>query len=375
MTESALIVGAGQAPYVRHPDAEATTERLLACAMLRALSSAGIKLKDVDGLGVSSFTLAPDHVADLTWRFGLRVRWLMDDGNGGASGVNMLQHAKRAVESGDARTIVLVAGDRFDRASFQQLVDTYNQNTVDYLAPIPIRGPNTLFAMLTSRQMELYGLVREDYGQVVLAQRRWASLNPAAVYREPLTMAAYLNAPVVADPLHRYDCPPVVSGADAIVVSSGGSRGVAVRSLKGLHNSDGQEGDGLRTGVADIAGELWDEAGFGPEDLDATFVYDDYPAMVLAQLNDLGLVPGGDLLRYTRESVDKPPLNTSGGQLSAGQAGAGGGMHGLVEAVTQLLGHAGARQVHRVKRVVVTGYGMVLYRHGACSNAAVLERA
>jgi acetyl-CoA acetyltransferase len=292
----------------------------------------------------------------------------MEDTHGGASALNMLQHALRAVEAGDARTIVLLAGDHFGADDFRQLVDHYNRATEDHLAPIPTGGPNALFAHLTTRHMELHGLERADYGRLVVAQRAWAGQNSGAVYREPLTLEAYLAAPVVATPLHRYDCVPVVSGADAVVVAEG-ERGVAVRALRALHNADMHEGDGLRTGLSEVAADLWGAAGFGPEDVDAAYVYDDYPAMSLVQLDELGLVPDGDVARFVRELTLS--VNTSGGQLSAGQAGAAGGMHGLVEAVTQLLD--GERI--RARRVVVSGYGMVLYRYGACANAAVLEAA
>jgi acetyl-CoA acetyltransferase len=148
---------------------------------------------------------------------------------------------------------------------------------------------------------------------------------------------------------------------------------VRIRAIRALHNPDAQRGDGLRTGLAEVADALWDEAGLGPGEIDAAYVYDDYPAMALIQLDDLGLVPNGDVARFVRDGgLDALPVNTSGGQLSAGQAGAAGGMHGLVEAAGQLLGTAASRSVG-ARRVVVSGYGMVLYRYGACSNAAVLE--
>ncbi len=296
----------------------------------------------------------------------------MDDGNGGASGIQLLQHALRAIEAGDATTIVLLAGDRFDPDSFRRLVDTYNRATREYLAPIPTGGPNALFAMLTAEHMERHGLERADYGRLVVQQRRAGALNPGAVYREPLTIEAYLAAPVVAPPLHRYDCVPVVSGADAIVVSAA-SEGVAVRALRALHNVDGQDGDGLRTGLAEIASALWNGAGAGPTEMDVVSAYDDYPAMVLVQLADLGFVADGDVRRFVRQELGALALNTSGGQLSAGQAGAAGGMHGLVEAVTHLRGRAGTRQLEHARLAVVSGYGMVLYRYGACANAVVLE--
>jgi acetyl-CoA acetyltransferase len=165
-----------------------------------------------------------------------------------------------------------------------------------------------------------------------------------------------------------------VSGADALVVAAAGE-GVRIRALQASHNHDGQEGDGLSTGIADFAEELWRDARAGPDDVDVVSVYDDYPAMSLAQLSDLGFVPDGDLPGFLRRRIESErlPVNTSGGQLSAGQAGAAGGMHGLVEAVTQLLGHAGDRQVENARLAAVTGYGMVLYRYGACANAVVLE--
>jgi acetyl-CoA acetyltransferase len=299
----------------------------------------------------------------------------MDDGNGGASGIQLLQHAMRAIDAGDATTIVLLSGDHFDRDSFRMLVDNYNRTTAQYLAGIPHGGPNALFAMLTRQQMDAHGLEREDYGRLVVAQRRWAGLNPGAVYREPITLEEYLASPVVAEPLHRFDCVPVVSGADALVVTAA-EHGIGIRALRMLHNHDGQEGDGLRTGIAELADDLWRDAGAGPDDVDLVSVYDDYPAMAIAQLNDLGFAPDGDLSGLLRRRIEEQqlPVNTSGGQLSAGQAGAAGGMIGLVETVVQLLGRAGERQVDAARLAVVTGYGMVLYRYGACANAVVLER-
>lgn len=377
---TAVIAGAAESPYTRHPDpATTTTESLLADAFLRALDSAGIERREVDGLGVASFTLAPDHAIDLAWRLGVRVRWLMDDANGGAAGIDMLQHAARAIEAGDAQTIVLLAGDRLLRDEFAALVDGYNRATAAHLATIPVDGPNSDFALLTQRHMAATGLTRPDYGRIPVSQRRWAAGNPLAVYRDPLTLEEYLASPPVAEPLCRYDCVPVVSGADALVVASADRvpGGVRIRAIRALHNPEGQEGDGLRTGLADVAGELWDTAGAGAADLDLAWVYDDYPAMVLVQLADLGLIPDGDFARFlaVRLEEERWPLNTSGGQLSAGQAGAAGGMHGLVEAVTQLRGEGAARQVPDARLALVTGYGMVLYRYGACAAAAVLEAA
>ena len=375
----ALIVGAGETPYTRHPDAGLTTHRLLAQAGRAALASAGLDPRDVDGLGVASFSLAPDRAVDVAFRLGLRPRWLMDGMTGGASGLDMLQHARRAVEAGDSRAVLLLAGDRLDPADFVRLVDDFNTATRDHLAPIPSGGPNALFALLAQRHLAAKGLDRSTYGAVAVAQRAWAAGNPNAAYRAPLTLAEYLDGPVVADPLTIFDCVPVVAGADAIVVAAGAGDGrpaVRIRSLLVLHNADHQEGDGLATGLRELRDGLWAEAAVGPDDADVVAVYDDYTAMTLVQLEDLGFARDGDVARLVADRIvpRSLPVNTSGGQLSAGQAGAAGGMHGLVEVVTQLRGEAGARQVGDARLGLVAGYGMVAYRFGACANAAVLER-
>ena len=373
-----MIAGAAEVPYARRPARDVTTAGLLAGAVARALDQAGLDMGDVDGLGISSFTLAPDHCADLAWRMGLRLSWSMEDSNGGGGALNMLQHAIRAVEAGDARTIVLAAGGVAGASGSANLFANFNTATRDHLAPIPFHGPNSLFALLTLRHMREHGLSRRHYGSVAVAQRRFAGLNPGAVYRKPLTMEEYLAAPIVADPLCIYDCVPGVTGADAVVVTTRerAANAVGVRALTTTLGHEPQEGDGLRTGLAAAADRLWSEAAAGPEDVDVANVYDDYPVMVLVQLADLGFVAGGDVERFVRTQIDGDELavNTSGGMLSAGQARGSAGMHGLVEAVTQLRGEAGDRQVDRCGLAVVTGYGMVLYRHGAVANAAVLER-
>ena len=197
-----------------------------------------------------------------------------------------------------------------------------------------------------------------------------------------MTMEDYLAAPLVADPLSRYDCVPVVAGAQAIVVAHPdrcprGRAPVRVRAHRASFNYDNQEGDGLQTGISTFAGELWRAAGVDPADIDVASIYDDYPTMVFAQLNDLGMIPGSDLARFARRDIGERrfPLNTWGGMLSAGQPGGpAGGLNGISEAVLQLQRRAGARQVEDARLAVTTGYGMTLYRYGGTAAAAVLER-
>jgi acetyl-CoA acetyltransferase len=367
---NARIIGAAEIDYERHPASELETSELLARAARLALEDAGVRPSDVDGFGVSSFTLSPDNCIDLVVRLGLRVSWMMDARSGGASGIDMLLHAVRAVDAGDATTIVLVAGDTFRPGDFRTLVDNYNVATREHLAPLPFGGPNALFALVTTRHMRHHGLSREDYGQLVIAQRTWAGGNPNAAYRSALSLDEYLAAEMVAEPLGMFDCVPVVAGANAVVVARA-DHGVRVRAVRALYNADLHDGDGTASGLAELVPAFWADSGVQPDDVDVALVYDDYPVMVLVQLEDLGFgAPRETLRRIADRSL---PVNTSGGQLSAGQAGAAGGMHLLVEAVTQLRGGGGSRQVDGARLALVTGYGMVAYRYGACANAALLE--
>jgi len=327
---------------------------------------------------VAAFSLAPDRAVDLAWHLGLRLDWMMED----VLGMNVVLHAARAIQAGDASVVAIVAGDRLVGADYGAMVNDYNAATRDYLAPIPVGGPNPLFALITQDHMERHGLERADYGRVVIAQRAWAGTNPNAAYREPLTLEEYLAAPVVADPLTRLDCPPVVAAAEALVLTSAeraaGSRGriVRLRAADAVFNHDGQQGDGLTTGIAEMGPRVWKASGFGPQDADVIQVYDDYPVMVLVQLEELGLAPGGDVRALALSLCGPgqgPAVNTSGGLLTAGQPGAASSTHGLVEAARQLRHQRGDGQVPGAARAVVSAYGMVLYRYGACAIVATLE--
>ncbi len=369
-----LIRGAVEVPYVRRT--ELSTADLLAKAFFALMEDQSILPADIDGLGVSSFTVKPDRCVDIAWKLGLNIQWSMDDSNGGMATINMLQHAVAAIETGRAKNIVLLAGDSFKPADFVDLITNYNLTTRNHLKPLEIASPNSFFALLTKKHMAKHGLDRRDYGKIVVDQRSWAAKNPRAVYRSPMTIDDYISAQTVADPLCIYDCVPVVSGANAILVSdasslASGPKGVRVKALASSYNFDGHEGDGLQTGMRSKSVELFAQAGISRDRIDVACIYDDYPVMTLVQLEDLGMFEAADIKSFIHDS--KLPLNTSGGQLSVGQAGTAGGMHGLVEAITQLTGKAGARQLAKADHALVSGYGMIEYRYGMCANAAILE--
>src|SRR4051812_34122746 len=172
---SALITAIGQTPRVRHPEPSQNTMTFLRDAAQLSMSDAGLGVKDIDGLAVASFSLGPDHAVDLAWRLGLSVRWLLQDINGGVSGINMLGHAIRGIEAGAASNILVLAGDVTSREDFVKRANNYNSATRDHLAPLEHGGPNAMFAMLTQRQIRKYGLAPTDYGHLVLAQRQCAA--------------------------------------------------------------------------------------------------------------------------------------------------------------------------------------------------------
>jgi len=379
---NAAIIGTGQSAYTRHPQPGQSVHTFMRDAVVAALADAEIDAREIDGLAVASFSLAPDTAVDLAWRLGLSLRWLLQDTNGGSSAMNMLGHALRGVETGAASAILVLGGDATGLAGYGKVAANFNIATREHLAPLGHGGPNGVYALVTSRQMKKYGLEKSDYGHLAIAQRAWAAKNPYAVYRTPMTLEEYLAAPMVADPLSRYDCVPVVAGAQALVVAHPdrvprGRAPVRVRAHRASFNYDNQEGDGLQTGISTFAAELWQAAGVRPDDIDVASIYDDYPTMVLAQLNDLGMIPGNDLSRFAREDIGERrfPLNTWGGMLSAGQPGGpAGGLNGIAEAVLQLQHRAGERQVKDARLAVATGYGMTMYRYGGTAAAAVLER-
>jgi acetyl-CoA acetyltransferase len=382
MFRNAAIIGVGQSAYTRRPEGGQTALTFMRDAVVAALKDAQLSAKDIQGFAVASFSLAPDAAVDLAWKLGLSLRWIMQDTNGGSSAMNMLGHALRGVEAGAAETILVLGGDATGLAGYAKVAANFNTVTQKHLAPLGHGGPNGVYALVASRQMKKYGLQKSDYGHIAVAQRAWAAKNPYAVYRTPLSMDEYLAAPMVAEPLSRYDCVPVIAGAQAMIVANPGRApkgrpGVRVRAHRGSFNHDNQEGDGLATGISTFAKDLWRDAHVQPGDVDLASIYDDYPTMVLAQANDLGLVPDGDLARFCRVTIGEKrfPLNTWGGMLSAGQPGGfAGGLNGITEAVLQLQHRAGERQVKGARLAVATGYGMTMYRYGGTAAAAILER-
>lgn len=367
-------------PYVRYSTRSA--HWFLARALDALIRDSGLVKEAIDGLTVSSFSLAPDTAVGLTQHLGVEPRWLDHIPMGGASGVVALRRAARAVQAGDADIVACLAGDTNRVDSFRLMLGSFSQFAQDATYPYGSGGPNAMFAFITSHYMREFGATREDFGKLCVAQRANALRNPHALFRKPLTLDEYLAARVIADPIHLFDCVMPCAGADAFLVMTedrARAAGLPFARVLGAierHNAFADDPIMFRGGWLLDRDELYAQAGAGPEDMDFLQTYDDYPVIVTIQMEDLGFCAkgeGGAFIRaHTFTHDGSFPANTSGGQLSVGQAGAAGGFLGMVEAIRQLTGRAGDRQVRDARLGLISGYGMVTYDRCLCTGAVVL---
>jgi acetyl-CoA acetyltransferase len=370
-------------PYVRYSIRAA--HWWLARAFSEILKKGTLKKEEIDGLTVSSFTLAPDTAIGLTQHLGLSPRWLDHIPLGGASGVVALRRAARAVQAGDADIVACIGGDTNHVDSFRLTLANFSQFARDAVYPYGAGGPNASFAFLTAHYMRLHGATREDFGKLCVAQRANALKYPHALFKKPLTLEEYMAARPIAEPLHLFDCVMPCAGAEGFLVlreERAKRLQLPYVLLKGTierHNAFASDPVQMRAGWALDRDELYGQAGVDPKGIDFVQTYDDYPVISLMQLEDLGFCDKGEGPAFVRKHSfthdGSFPLNTSGGQLSVGQAGAAGGFLGMVEAIRQLTGEAGARAVKGAKLGLVSGFGMINYDRGLGSGAAILEKA
>jgi acetyl-CoA acetyltransferase len=367
-------------PYVRYSIRGA--HWFLGRTLAGLIAAAGIRKDDVDGLCVASFTLAPDSAVGLTQHLGVSPRWLDHIPMGGASGIVALRRAARAVQCGDANIVACIAGDTNHTDSFRLNVSTFSQFARDAVYPYGAGGPNGSFALLTDYYMRTYGAEPEDFGKICVAQRANALGFPHALFKKPLTLDEYMRARVIADPLRLFDCVMPCAGAEGFLVMRveiAQRLGLAYARLLATierHNAFPDDPIQFRGGWALDRDDLYEQAGIGPRDIDFLETYDDYPVITMLQLEDLGFCEKGEAAAFVRShelTVEGSfPLNTSGGQLSVGQAGAAGGFLGLVEAIRQLTGASLGAKVANPRFGLACGFGMINFDRGLCSGAALL---
>jgi acetyl-CoA acetyltransferase len=346
------------------------------------LEGSRLSKSDLDGLCLSSFTLAPDTAVGLTQHLGLSVRWLDHIPMGGAAGIVALRRALRAVQSGDAGVVACVAADTNQADMFRTRLGSFSQFAQDAVYPYGAGGPNASFAFLTAYYMRTFGARREDFGKLCVAQRDNALTFPLALFKKPLTLQEYLQARPIAEPLHLFDCVMPCAGAEAFLVmhrQRAQDLGLPFATVLGTierHNSFPDDPIQTRGGWVLDRDELFTQAGVRHADIDLLQTYDDYPVISFMQMEDLGFCAKGegpDFVRsHTFTNEGDFPVNTSGGQLSVGQAGAAGGYLGITEAIRQITGSPLGAAVPGARIALVSGFGMINYDRGLCTGAAIL---
>lgn len=368
--EQACITGVGHTEYAKRIDRE--VEVLAIEATLAAARDAGIAPSAIDG-----FVTYPGHVAEDVIMANLElpnVRFRSTIDLGGAAAVSGLRMAALAVLGGAATHVLLLRAikgssglRKADRPSFlpgrkyrTQLEYTHGWNT-----------PAQRYAVLCRRYMEEYGLPRRILGEIALAARAHANLNPGAqMHGRTLTMDEYLAGRMIADPYTLYDCSQETDGACAVIVSAAPSpdqsdrRAVRIVQVAEGHGASpidiSNREPFLSIGLSRAAAEVWERSGMGPKDMHAAMIYDCFTFEMLHQLEDAGFAAhghGADLVADGQIRLGgRLPVNTHGGLLSDGHMV---GLNHVVEAVKQLRGEAHRRQVDGARFIAVSGWGQL----------------
>ena len=350
-------------------------------AALAAISDAGIDRKEIDGLsswpGLRSDSpgFSPVGLGQVKDALGLRLNWY----NAGMEATQMsgVLNACMAVASGQARhvlcyrTVTETSTTPGARPSLvgagPHRVSGFGEFQAPFLAP----SAANWVGLIASRYFHEFGATREQLAQIALTSRHNAGLNPLAVYREPLSMAQYLDARMISTPLCLYDCDVPVDGSIAVLISHKDvardlkSTPIHVEAISGaMHTRDtwDQLDDLTRFSAEAVGQQLWRRTDLTPADVDVAALYDGFSFLTLLWLEGLGFCGRGEAAAFVegghRIALDgQLPLATGGGQLSGGRLH---GMIHIVEAVTQLRGLGGARQVRGVKgapRVAIASNG------------------
>ncbi|GAB2455987.1 thiolase [Comamonas humi] len=357
---AASTFGMGDAPGYSSMD-------LATAASLQALAQVGLKPADVDGLFIG---LPDDFLSGLGFAeyLGIQPRITENNRTGGSAFLTHVMWAALAIEAGQCEVALIAYGSN-QRSAAGKLVSSMKQSAYD--APYKLIRPAGAYALAASRYMHEYGLTREQLGEVALAARRWAQLNPDAYLREPLSMDEYLASRMVASPLSVRDCCLVTDGAAAIVmVSAARAKELAARPAYVLgaaaatdHRDITAMPDLTRTSAVDSGARAFAQAGLKPADVDVLELYDAFTLNTLLFLEDLGFCKKGEAGAFVQGGRIAPggelAVNTNGGGLSCVHPGMYG-LFTLVEATQQLMGVAGARQVPGAEVALAHGNGVEL---------------
>ena len=358
------ITGVGQAGIGHAPGFSAM--ELLAQASLQALGDAGLSLGDVDGLFVGTAVHAMPTLSVAEY-LGIRPRYSDGSMIGGASFIAHTLTAAVALDAGLCDVALIAYGSNQRSAGgFTSISEPQ-----PYEAAYAPRNPLTAYALAASRHMHQYGTTREQLAEVAVAARGWAQRNPEAFMREPLTVADVTGSRLVSDPLTVRDCCLVTDGAAAAVMmrrDDAKARGAKAIYMLGTatehwHRQISSMPDLTVTAASRSGPRALEMAGLQRHEIDVLQLYDAFTITTILFLEDLGFCAKGEGGPFVSGGRIAPggalPVNTNGGGLSCVHPG----MYGLfliVEAVRQLRGEAGARQVANASTALVHGNGGTL---------------
>jgi acetyl-CoA acetyltransferase len=346
---------------------------LAAHASIKALAQAGLRPRDVDGLFVVVMdeTLAALNFAEY---LGIHPRFTDNCRTGGSSFQIQASIAALMLAAGQC-DVALIAYGSNQRSTTGKLVSTSRLSPWE--TPYRPLRPISSYALAAARHMHQYGTAKEQLGEVAVAARKWAQLNPEATMREELTLDAYLGARLICDPFSARDCCLVTDGAAAVVMMRADRAADHCKKPAYLlgaaaevtHREIACMPDLTVTGTAGAAKRAFAQAHVKPSDVDVVELYDAFTINTLLFLEDMGFCPKGEGGRFVADGAIAPggklPVNTNGGGLSCVHPG----MYGLftmVEAAQQIMGVCGARQQPDVQVAISHGNG------GELSSEAVL---
>jgi acetyl-CoA acetyltransferase len=371
------IVGLGQTRMGKNFDHPSATGFAVEAIKL-ALDDAGLKRDDLDGLLVNpGITWADNQMASfaLQQALGLRNLRLSAMMNlGGATAGAMVMHAVQAIASGMAKTVACVFADAPLRPPSPKKDGGGSAAAYGFArglnAAYGLFGVNAHYAFVARRHMHLYGTTNDHLGAVAVAQRKWANMNPDAQFCDtPMTLQDYHNSRWVVEPFHLFDCCLVSNGGLAVIVTSADQ----AKDLKkppvyvlgmGQGHPGGDPMDTLASGAPLAKETAFRMAGVELSDIQLAELYDCYTFTVLVTLEDYGFCAKGEGGPFVADGKTAPggslPVNTGGGQLSSFYMW---GMTPIAEAVVQVRGEAGTRQVPRHDVCLVSGNGGILSTH------------
>jgi acetyl-CoA acetyltransferase len=372
------FVGAADTKVGKLPDTSPI--QLCVIAAKRALEDAGIKKDEVDGFITCRSVVDPyHHYSGLLCEYmQIFPKFCMTLTAGGGATINALHHAASAIVNGICSTVLITLGEpQLSGLSRDKAVETMGTagRHPEFERPYGPIVP-AFFALIANAHAHAYGTTMEQRAAVAVACRKHASLNPNAYMRKPITINDVLNSRMIASPLHLLDCSLVIDGGAALVMTSAErARDLKQKPVYLLGSGEGHthelisQARSLTTSSAKESGErAYAMAGLGPKDVDVAELYDAFTPVIPILLEDLGFCAkgeGGPFVEGGRIEVGgELPVNTNGGLLSYCHCGSPGSMFLVTEAVRQLRGECGPRQVKDAKVALVHGQGGFMSTHG-----------